>query len=36
MGAIAFEKFNAGQFANLELEISAGLDRPHLGTRHSV
>lgn len=30
MGAIAFEKFNAGQFADLELEISAGLERPHL------
>lgn len=30
MGAIAFEKFNAGQFSELTLEISAGLERPHL------
>jgi N6-L-threonylcarbamoyladenine synthase len=30
MGAIAFEKFNAGQFSDLALEISAGLERPHL------
>lgn len=28
MGAIAFEKLNAGLFATLELEISPGLDRP--------
>ena len=30
MGAIALEKFNAGKFETLELEISAGLERPHL------
>jgi len=28
MGAIAFEKFKAQQFETLELEISAGLERP--------
>jgi N6-L-threonylcarbamoyladenine synthase len=27
MGAIAWEKFNAGQFAELDLDISAGLER---------
>lgn len=30
MGAIALEKYNAGQFATLDLEIAAGLERPHL------
>jgi N6-L-threonylcarbamoyladenine synthase len=30
MGAIAFEKFKARQLATLDLEISAGLERPHL------
>ena len=27
MGAIAFEKFKAGQFESLDLDISAGLER---------
>lgn len=33
MGAIAVEKFQAGQFAGLDLDIGAGLDRPNKKTR---